>query len=395
MHLNVYSNIHFSVYWGKMEEEYHNKLEQALEKKQANLESRVLTQLKEDFKLFLSVYENLYNILLRKALISEDPYKHEEELKDITNLEDGPFGVSEKHERMSRRLSSFYSRLEFLNTHYEFNLDFINLTRIKKLAALVQYINWLQLSESSPNITTQILAELITKVRHGSDRLSTGIVTNAMEQIVTTVGRILSGLNEIAAYHKEMYKLAVRRQIYPHLDLDVDFMVVDREITLKSIKKLFPQKMAGMSYFPELIQQALEEDFSDMNDELREEAIKRLEVREKKKEKKQEVELKSVLLESIRMIARAGGMLHEAIEKISENHTTMESLNTGFFKKLKALILKTLQIEEEPKIYEITYFDAASSSNKKRKDSLQRFRCQRAEKNQALQCPLNTGKPSV
>lgn len=356
-----------------MEDEYYNLIEEALGKKEPDLESRVLTDLKDNFKLFFSVYENLYNILLRKALISEDPYKHEDKFKDITNPEDGPFGVSEKQERMSHRLASYHTRLEFINTHYQFNLDFINLTRIKKLTALIQYINWLQLSEASPNVTTQVLAELITKVRRGSDKLSIGIVSDGMKQIATTTTKILAELNEVSAYHKEMYKLAVRRQIYPHLDLDVDFMVVDREKTAKSIKKLFPEKMAGMSYFPELIKQLLEEDFSDMRDELREEVLKRLQIKEKAKKKTKEIALKATLLDGIRMMVRTGSVLQEAIGKISENHTTLESLDMTFFKKLKKLILKALNVEEEPVVYDITVFDAATASNKREKVAINDF----------------------
>jgi hypothetical protein len=47
------------------------RLEQAIEAKRQFLEEKTLPQLKESFRVFQSLFENLYNILLRKALVQE------------------------------------------------------------------------------------------------------------------------------------------------------------------------------------------------------------------------------------------------------------------------------------------------------------------------------------
>jgi hypothetical protein len=55
-------------------EDFQQKLQDAIEQKHAELERKRMPQLKEDFRLFYTGFQGIYNILLKKALVEEDPY---------------------------------------------------------------------------------------------------------------------------------------------------------------------------------------------------------------------------------------------------------------------------------------------------------------------------------
>jgi hypothetical protein len=109
------------------------QLEAAVEAKRRFLEENTLPQLKESFRLFQTLFENLYNILQRKTLIQEDPYKYEQKTSEIEIPPTGDILDMEKSDKLSQRLSAFHTQLEFLNTYYQFSLEFIDLQRLRRI----------------------------------------------------------------------------------------------------------------------------------------------------------------------------------------------------------------------------------------------------------------------
>ena len=73
-----------------------DRLENALSDKRESLESRELPAMKKQFSLYQSHYEGMYNILLKKSLIQEDPYKYDEKISEVTVPSDEDFLESEK-----------------------------------------------------------------------------------------------------------------------------------------------------------------------------------------------------------------------------------------------------------------------------------------------------------
>ena len=142
-------------------EGFQAQLEEAVEAKRRFLDENTLPRLKESFRLFQTLFENLYNIMLRKALIQEDPYKYEQKVSELEVPPKGDILDLEKSERLGQRLSAFHAQLEFLNTYCQFSVDFLDLQRVRRITALVQYINWAHVSETSPDATTSVLAETL------------------------------------------------------------------------------------------------------------------------------------------------------------------------------------------------------------------------------------------
>ena len=69
----------------------------------------------------------IYNVILKKGFIHEDPYKHETKISEISNPPDDHFMDSTKDDQMSIRLSMFDSQLDFLLNYYQFSVEFLDL----------------------------------------------------------------------------------------------------------------------------------------------------------------------------------------------------------------------------------------------------------------------------
>ncbi|MEW5815266.1 MAG: hypothetical protein AB1798_07735, partial [Spirochaetota bacterium] len=189
------------------------------------LEKHELPVLKEQFKVYQTAFQSIYNILLRKGLIQEDQYKHDQKISEISIPAENPFTESERTNQMSIRLSSFDNQLDFLNTYYNFSIEFLSLQRVKLLISLTNYIKWEQLTENSTNINTRVLAELLGKIRQGTDNMSTGLITDALNQISKSSKLIMGGLKDLTSFHREEYKLTFRLEILAKLNLNKNMVL--------------------------------------------------------------------------------------------------------------------------------------------------------------------------
>ena len=91
-----------------------DRLEQALKSRIDQMENVDLRQWRDDFKLFMSAFQAITNVLLKKGLIHEDPYKYDLKISDVGVPPETPFSDTEKLDQMCIRLSQFESYLDFL-----------------------------------------------------------------------------------------------------------------------------------------------------------------------------------------------------------------------------------------------------------------------------------------
>jgi hypothetical protein len=345
---------------------YTEQLEAALEVRNKLIEDKRLPQLQENFRLFQTLFENIYNILLRKSLIQEDPYKYEQEISEITLPPRDNFVESEKQDKMSRRLSEFHSQLDFLNNYYEFNLEFLNLNRIKLIVGLVKYINWQNISTISSNITTMVLAEYVQKVKQGTDKISIGIINDAVAQLDNSTKQIMAALSEITFCLRENYKLELRRKIFSRLP-DMKAGEPPKDGIIKTIKRMFVQSksMQGSPFFPSLVEGVLAEDYSGQSKELQQIILKKLAIKEvKPRKKKKESVYKAILLEAVRNLTKSGITLKDGLAKLNDNSLMLNSRKVTLGEKFSRWIRRTIQKEADEQIFEVEYFDGTTSAAK-------------------------------
>lgn len=340
------------------------RLEEKLDAKRDRLDRVELPKLKSCFRLFQTAFQGIVGVLSNKGILHEDPYKFELKISEVTVPAETNFAEGEKIDQMSVRLSQFDSYLDFLNNYYQFSTDFLGMGRIKRLLALVKYYNFTQFAETSNQINTRCLAELVGQVRKGSDQISVGILNESLAQLDKSSREILACLKELAAYHRERYKLELRDLVIPGIKLEDDYVSAHREEALRIFKKKFAEVAGERPFFAELAEEILLEDFTNEGQGLRDSVIKRLEVEEEKKVETAKVRsYKAVILDGIRVLAGVNFTLENAVEKLSSNSAVLEMKKQSFLAKFVVMIRKIFSPGESGIRYDIEILDPISGAS--------------------------------
>jgi hypothetical protein len=345
-------------------EGFQDRLEAAVEAKRRFLDEKSLPKLKEGLRVFQSLFENLYNILHRKALIQEDPYKYEQKISEVTVPAKGDIMESEKVEQLSQRLSSFHTQLEFLNTYYQFSMEFIDLGRIRSIIGLIQYIDWTHVNGTSGDATTAVLAETIAKITPATDSISSRIISTTLEQMRSLAGSILNQLREILAFQKQAYKLMLRRRVLSSIHQALGRLyAVGPDKAYEKLRAVFASSMKGKPLYRDLAFELLHEEFADEPAELRQRSLEALKIpREKRAEQRKGPDNRSVLLEASHLLFVAGGHLHDALRKVIANQELLEGGQQGLGGRLVSWLHKAFQNRKQSRVVVIRYFDARTST---------------------------------
>jgi hypothetical protein len=305
-------------------------------------------------------------MFLKKKLINEDPYKQDTKISELIVPETGAFNEAKRLEQLSLRLANYDSQLDFLVNFYQFAVDFMNLERIRKIVGLVRYIDWLNLSPDSKSPNTKAAAELTNNAKTGGDSITLSIIGESLTKLPKCTSSIVGILRDLSTYHKELYKLNVRKAIAG---------MSAGEASAVNIKKKMNAAMPGAPFYQEFIEELIKEDYSKDGPAMKEEILKNLKVAEEKpKNAKPKVSYRDILISGINALGSATAVLNEVAQKIDENQTVMESQKKGFFEKLRKLFRAMSNSDPEEVIYELQYIDQATGAEQKEHLNFFQFR---------------------
>jgi hypothetical protein len=342
---------------------FSRQLEELLDARRDKLDRIELPKLKESFKNFQSSFIGLNAVLHKKGVLHEDPYKYDLKISDVTTPSDAPFSESEKADQMSVRASQFEAYLEFLNNYYQFSCDFLTMGRIKRLLALVKYFNFSLFTETSTGTNTRALAEIAGIVKKGTDQLSTGLIADSVSQLDKASRDILGRLQDLTDYHKERYKLELRQNVMPGLPVSADLVILRRDEAIKLIKRKFAELAPDRPFYPELVVEALLEDFSPDGPALRAEQLRRFAAAEEKKPGDAgEKSFKVLLTEGVHALSAASFALEGAVSKLGENSALLSSLDQGLGARLKRMVRKIFSPEEKKLFYQVDFVDPVTGA---------------------------------
>lgn len=350
-----------------MEEEidFFSKLEIALEQYRESLDNKELLDFKESIRLFTSAFEGVYDLLLRKGLISKDPYKYEQKISEITPPPTEQILDSDKINTISHRLSVYDSQLDFLNSFYEFNADFITMPRIKKIIALINWIIWSNLSEAAIDVNTRILAEVVGKITQGSDQMSISLINDSLKRMRELSKKIVTIARVISQYQREKYKFDVRSLIIIQLEISPEEMQSKEEETLLKIKRNFVKIMGkGIPFYGELIEEIFLEEAVPSGEILKSEVINKLVIKKASKEKKKDINYRQLLMDAVRTLSTAALPLEQAVKKLDFNNALSEEKTLTFGDKFRMWIMNLSGKEKGIKLIEIDVFDERLSNTK-------------------------------
>lgn len=337
---------------------------QALDAKGQQLDNHEMLDILENYRLLHTCVKTLFDFLLKKSLITPDPYKNEKKISDVTTPENGPFVEAERSMVMGMRLSDYDSTLDFLCNYYKFSVSNINIGRIKKLLELNNAIQWNSFSMNSNNINTRVLATMILTAKQNSDPLTANMVTDSVTKAGKAIIAINKILKEVSDYQKEFYKGNVRKSIFEHPNFNSKKAAESPADELSQIKKNFAAVMGKTPFYNELIDEIIQEDHAPNKAELQKKVLEKLKVASTENEKKEEkVDTKEMLMAAIRVFGAMPGQITLAREKIQDNHEVLESEHNSFFDKLKRALKKAFNIDEKPIFYNIVITDATSDTH--------------------------------
>ena len=347
--------------------DYIKALDEALKARAEWLEKSELPKLKENFRACHTGFASLYNLYLKKGLINEDPYKHETKTVELEIPSASPFSDSDKFDQLTQRLASYDNQLDYLVNFYQYSVEFLTLDRIKRIVALVKYIDWVHLSPDSHSPVTKAVWEMTNQIKSGSDSLTMSVISESLSNLNKSFNPIMGYLKLLADYQRETYKLDLR---------DITGNMSPAEAAnLPQIKKKFSQAKPGVPFYSELAEELIKEDYSKEGPDLRNSALKKLQIPETKpKAVKAPVSFKNILIEGIQGLGGTTATFIDILAKLDENQTTLSNQKQGFMQKFKKLMRQVFNIEPEPIIYEIEYIDPIKGVSVREKVNFNSFR---------------------
>jgi len=345
---------------------FNDTLFQVVMERQQYFDSFLLPKLQEEYRISQSAAKTLRTVLIKKGVLYEDPYKYDSKLSEIEIPPEDPYTETEKAVEIGRRLSRYEAMIDFLNNYYQFSCDFLNTNRINKLVALTRTFTWDSFSPNSSKVNTKGLAELVTNVRNGADPLSLSIINDSLGQLSKSSTTITKYLKDLTEFHKERYKLMVRKMVMTGLPITPPSLTTGNGTAIKEIKRAFVTNMKDQPFYTELVEEILKEDFSPDHAVLQQELLAKLSTtKQGDKKSAAEESLKPVLLDGIRTIGSAAPQLEVIVSKLQENHHLLLNSEQGFLQKLQRTIRKAFNIREEEHAITITCMDPVTQTAKK------------------------------
>ena len=239
----------------------------------------------------------------------------------------------------------------------------------------MQYISWSNVSEASADATTAVLAETLSKIRPGSDNVSTGIISTSLTQMQKLYRTVLAQLREILGFQKQSYKLMLRQELFGSIrqKLETSYAVgVDK--AYDRLKVAFASAMKGRPFYRDLAQELLQEEFSKEAAELQKKSLSVLKIpREEPAEVRKQPDYRVLLMEAVRLILPAGGHLRDALRKVVANQEILEKSRRGLGGKFRSWLQKRFQSRGQSWLVEIRHFDPRTSTTQSESIDFQKF----------------------
>ena len=344
--------------------EYQKALDEALNAYASWLERSEYPKFKDEFKSFHTSFGTLYKTLIQKKLINEDPYKQEAKIGEI-KVPKPIIPEGDRKDQLTMNLSAYDNQLDFLVNFFQFSVDFLTIENIKRILALIRYIDWTSFTPDTQSSTTKVLYDLISTVRIGLEPFSANLINESLSKLKQTTSLVIDHLKKATVYNKEAYKLQVRQNITNTMN----------DATLDGIKKKFHSAMPGKAFYPDLVEELIKEDYTPGGEQIRAAVLKLLAVPEEKpKAVKKQIDFKFTLIDGLLSISAVSVALGDIILKLDENHLVFQNRKLTFSEKLKEVFRQMFNKEPEPVIYDIEYIDSVKGTTVKEKINYNMFR---------------------
>ena len=348
--------------------EYIKILSDVLKTRAEWLEKSELPKLKDALRSYQTGFASLYNLYLKKGLVVEDPYKQEVKIGELQVPETGAFIEAKKLDQISLRLSNYDTQMDFLVNFYQFDANYLNLDRLKRIVNLVKFIDWVNLTPDSQLPNTKAVAEMTSQIKAGSDSLTMSVITESLSNLNKMFSPIMMQLKYLVDYRRELYKLDLRENVFSQ-------MPPAEAKEPANVKKKFSQVNPGQPFFPDLANEVIREDYTNEGSALKEKILASFRVEEAKpKTVKPVIVFKTILLDGIYGIGSTAQTFTDVLAKIDDNKTVLANRKKSFWENVKRVLQQMVNKEPDALIYEIEYMDPVRNIQVKDKINIIGFR---------------------
>jgi hypothetical protein len=372
--------------------EFLQQLTDALSQRGQWLEGTQLPRLKDGIQNYQTLFESIMAMMIKKGLLREDPYNYEQAQSDITIPSDAPLPDFENTDETSYRLAAFRRQLKYVLAELSFTLSALPLARLKKLSALLSYVNWAELTETSSSPVTRSFARATMQVLLGGDAMSAQILKEHETKIVATFLECRSIIADLVAYHRESWKAELRRVVLPQVSLEPAAQG-KKEETVRAMRRVYGKEMQGRPWYPALAQELIAEELESDAESRKARLLSSLAIPEEKPAPKSVVQRdgKSILMEAVRILSRPHEELVTAIESLTETERLSQTREGGFGHALRRFLGLGARTTTDSHTYEITFTEPAAGTTKTEKLSFPQF-AQEAHKKATLLAAIASGK---
>lgn len=347
---------------------------QALDEKAQWYDTEELPKILDNYRLLHTCIKVVFDFLVKKAMITPDPYKLDKKISDIRAPESEQFVENERSVVMGMRFSDYESTLDFLCNYYKFSVSQLSLPNIKKLVDLNNAISWNSFSANSNKINTRVLATMVFSARQSSDALTASMINDNLVKASHALNDINSAIKEYTDFQKEWYKGQVRKTVILSPEFDANKALSSPANEMQQIKKHFASGMGKVPFYNELIEEIIREDQGEKKTEVQKQLLDKLNIQKdvsKKTEKK--VDTKALILNALQVLGSTPPQLGVIAQKIQENHDILQSEHNSFMDRLKRALRKAFGLEEKPLYYNIVITDQTTGSKRTEKVHYQAF----------------------
>ena len=366
----------------------------ALEKKTQWYESEKLPDLQQNYRLLHTCVKNLYDLLIKKSCIKQDPYKLDKKISEVIAPEDTQFTENERAMIIGTRFSDYESMLDFICTYYQFSCSYITLARIKALVALGNSFAWHDFSQNSPKPNTRGLAGMLFTLRQNSDPMTASNISDNLSKCSRASKDINALLKDLSDFQKETYKGLIRKDLFAHSGFDMKKAETSGPDEMQLIRKLYPAVMGKTPFYSALVEEIIKEDHDANKEQIQAAVIAKLGVQEEQKvQKVQKIDTAAMLIDTVHALSAVAPVLGQLCVKIQENHDAMENMHNSFWDKVKRVLRQAFKLSDPPLVYQIHITDTATHTDRVEKLDYNEFMAMLKKRVSFYSALTNTANP--
>ena len=373
---------------------FNESVVQAADAKAQWYDTDELPKVLDNYRLLHTCIKVIFDFLVKKALITPDPYKLDKKISDIKSPESTQFVESERSIVMGQRFSDYESTLDFLCNYYKFSVSQLSLSNLKKLVDLNNSITWNAFSANSNKTNTRVLATMVFGARQSSDALTSSMINDNLSKAAQAMNEINAALKDYTEFQKEWYKAQVRKTVLLSPNFDANKALAEPASELQQIKKNFAAGMGKVPFYNELIDEIIQEDQGPKKAELQQLLLKKLNVaKESDKKVEKRVDTKALIMGALQVLGSTPAQIGTIASKIQDNHDLLESEHNSFMDKLKRALRKAFGIAEKPLYYNVVIVDQTTGAKRTEKIHYQTFMTDLATKTRRFAAVAQPNSP--